>query len=109
MGICMPDACPAAGQGCVGEVLGTCNAEGSALATGGTDCKLSGKLCTLSGCASIAQDTLGASVQTSFNGYDYQTYGGVVYVTTARELTGIQLYFAGLYTPSVRWVVYAST
>jgi len=106
-GTCKPDVCPAAAQGCVNEVLGTCNTEGSAELAGGTDCKASGQLCTLTGCAATATDALGSYVN-STSASSSAMFGSVVYVATPRTLTGMQLTFSGSSSPTARWVVFAS-
>ncbi len=108
-GSCVPDVCAAAAQGCVGEVLGLCSSDGGSVsATGSTNCKASNQLCTFAGCAATASDAISSSAQNGLNPSSQTMYGAVVYVSTARTLTGIQEYFGISSSSTMRWVVYAS-
>jgi len=105
---CQPKVCTTGSKGCDGESYGTCDALGSGYIDSAISCAASNKLCSLSGCAASAVDTLGDQ---STYGYAYGGYlhGDILYARTTRKLTQIEFNsFSDLTGVSLHWAVYAS-
>jgi hypothetical protein len=105
---CTPDVCPqGAASACSGEKLATCNDDGSAVVSVGTDCSASSKVCDLTGvCAAEALDDLGsggAAVPFASSAIHFDLFR----VLTARKLVELEAGSEPGSSP-VTWIIYRS-
>jgi hypothetical protein len=105
---CAPTPCTADTDGCVGEKLGHCSADGMSVGAGATDCGASQQVCTLQGCAKTAVDSLSSTTQIG-TGSANELVTNLVAVDSARKLTLIEAYLSMPTTRNLVWVVYVLT
>lgn len=87
---CAPDLCIQSGNGCSGEHLAQCNADGSGFSSIGQDCATSGKVCDLSGsCALVAVDDLTAG-SADIPSADSAIHFALFRVSSSRRLSQVE-------------------
>jgi hypothetical protein len=103
---CVRDRCNHGARSCDGEVLATCNADGSGYATRGADCGASNAVCDLAGqCVAIANDTIGGTAF-SFETPIPTLYLSVVEVFTTRRLESLAIHLGAPSETELDFAVY---
>lgn len=104
---CSADVCPQSAPACSGEQLATCNGDGSGMATVGTDCSSSSKVCDLSGTCSLEalDQTGGGGAALPFAGS--AIHFNLFHVLTARKVVELEAGAEPVSSPAT-WIIYRS-
>jgi hypothetical protein len=105
--VCGADLCEAGLPACQGETLAICGPYGGSYTDPGTDCSLTGQLCTETACAAFEELTFadGAGVTATSTS---RVYFNRFHVANERQLTEIEQYFASTGTNQYTFYVYRS-
>lgn len=100
--------CTAGAAACNGDLLSTCNADGSGYLAGGTDCSTSKQLCYSAACADQAVETIVSNTGSSRSFCSYYAKLNFYKVTFPRTLQVIQQYLSVSAGMTLTWVVLES-
>lgn len=106
---CVPYACQPKQTGCLGNQVGTCDSDGTALASVSQDCTATSQVCVNGGtCADSAVDTLGTAeeLQSLNDGY---FFGDIIDVNSERRLTELEANVVLASERNLRFVVFEGT
>jgi len=101
---CRRMLCDPGTPSCLGEGFGICATSGMWLNSGAESCSSKGQVCTPSGCASSALDTLGSASEAKH--FEGGRIGNYLAVSSARTLTRIEAYLQVSGTAQATWQVF---
>ncbi len=103
---CKLQLCAPGSPVCNGDLLTSCNAQGSGYLPGGTDCAAQGLACTKWGCATVSIDVVGAID----NDASSNSIGGNIYAVTATRMLIEAGQYMSVATPTtLAWAVYKAS